>query len=212
MKVVKFAFNPFQENTYIVKDDNGNAVIIDPGCYFAEERQLLKEYVSKENLTVKALLNTHAHIDHIMGNAFVKEEYGVDLYLHENDIPTLKMGERSAMVYGLNQYDPSPMPDKLIKEGEQLIFGDIVFDVIYGPGHAPGHVAFYSKAHNFVINGDILFRGSYGRVDLPGGSLDVLKHTITQKMFALPDNTLVYTGHGDETTIGEERLTNPILW
>ena len=93
-----------------------------------------------------------------------------------------------------------------------MIFGDIVFDVIYGPGHAPGHVAFYSKAHNFVINGDILFRGSYGRVDLPGGSLDVLKHTITQKMFALPDNTLVYTGHGDETTIGEERLTNPILW
>jgi glyoxylase-like metal-dependent hydrolase (beta-lactamase superfamily II) len=134
------------------------------------------------------------------------------LYLHEADVVTLQMGGRSAQLYGLNLFEDSPLPDVYIKEGEILKFDGISFHVIFGPGHAPGHVAFYSPEDNLVINGDILFKGSYGRVDLPGGSLTELKHTITQKMFALPDNTLVYTGHGDETTIGEEKQSNPILW
>lgn len=212
MEVVKFIFNPFQENTYIVVDENKNAVIIDPGCYFEEERQLIRDFISKNELKLLAVLNSHGHLDHVMGNAFIKREYGVDLYLHEKDLPTLKMGERSAQMYGIGGFEPSPMPDKFLKEGERITFGGISFDVIFGPGHAPGHVAFYSPEENFVINGDILFRGSYGRVDLPGGDFNELKHTITQKMFALPDNTLVYTGHGDETTIGNEKSGNPILW
>ncbi len=212
MKVVKFTMNPIQENTYLVADENQNAVVIDPGCYFEEERQLMKNFISKHNLKIRAILNTHAHLDHIMGNAFMKREYEADIYLHEKDLPTLKMAEMSAQMYGLNAFDPSPQPDILIKEGETLNFGDISFQVIFGPGHAPGHVAFYNEKEGVVINGDILFKGSYGRVDLPGGNFTDLKHTIMQKMFALPDKTLVYTGHGEETTIGEEKRSNPILW
>ena len=212
MRVVKFTMNPIQENTYLVTDENKNAVIIDPGCYFEEERQLMKNYIRKNGLQIKAILNTHAHLDHIMGNAFMKREYEVDIYLHEKDLPTLKMAEMSAQMYGLDAFDPSPQPDVLIKEGEILTFGDISFQVIFGPGHAPGHVAFYNEKEGVIINGDILFKGSYGRVDLPGGSFTDLKHTIKQKMFALPDETLVYTGHGEETTIGEEKKNNPILW
>lgn len=212
MKIVKFTFNPIQENTYLAIDDKKNVVIIDPGCYFEEERQLLRDYISKNNLTVRALLNTHGHLDHIMGNAFIKREYDVDLYLHEKDVITLQMGERSAQMYGLNQFESSPMPDVFIKEGETLTFGDISFEVLFCPGHAPGHVVFYSPKDELVINGDVLFKGSYGRVDLPGGDFNTLKESITKKMFTLPDNTLVYTGHGPETTIGEEKKSNPILW
>lgn len=212
MKIVKFTFNPMQENTYLVSDENKNAVVIDPGCYFEEERQLIKNYISKNDLQLKAILNTHAHLDHIMGNAFMKREYDVDIYLHEKDLPTLKMAGASAELYGLNAFEPSPQPDVYIKEGEILTFGSIDFQVIFGPGHAPGHVAFYNQKESVVINGDILFRGSYGRIDLPGGNFQDLKHTITQKMFQLPGNTIVYTGHGEETTIGEEKKNNPILW
>ncbi|HLW39185.1 MAG TPA: MBL fold metallo-hydrolase [Brumimicrobium sp.] len=212
MKVIKFTFNPFQENTYLVTDDKNNAVVIDPGCYFEEERQLFRDYIHQHKLNVLALLNTHGHVDHIMGNAFVKKEYNVDLYLHEADVPTLMMGERSAQVYGLHLFENSPLPDQFLREGDLLTFGDITFEVIFGPGHAPGHVAFYNEKEKYVINGDILFRGSYGRVDLPGGDINQLKHTITEKMFSLPDDTLVYTGHGPETTIGEEKNSNPILW
>lgn len=212
MKVIKFTFNPFQENTYLVIDEHKNAVVIDPGCYFQEEKQLLKDYISQHQLTVLALLNTHGHVDHIMSNAFIKNEYNVDLYLHEKDVPTLMMGERSAQVYGLQLFENSPLPDRYLHEGDVITFGDISFEVIFGPGHAPGHVAFYSAKEKFVINGDILFKGSYGRVDLTGGDFAQLKHTITEKMFSLPDDTLVYTGHGPETTIGEEKKNNPILW
>lgn len=212
MKVIKFTFNPFQENTYLVIDEHKNTVVIDPGCYFQEEKQLLKDYISQHQLTVLALLNTHGHVDHIMGNAFIKNEYNVDLYLHEKDVPTLMMGERSAQVYGLQLFENSPLPDRYLHESDVITFGDISFEVIFGPGHAPGHVAFYSAKEKFVINGDILFKGSYGRVDLTGGDFAQLKHTITEKMFSLPDDTLVYTGHGPETTIGEEKKSNPILW
>lgn len=212
MEIVKFIFNPIQENTYLVTDSNKNTVIIDPGCYFEEERQLMRDYIAKNELQIKAILNTHAHLDHIMGNAFMKREYDVDIYLHEKDISTLKMAEMSAQMYGLNDFDPSPEPDVFIKEGETLTFGDLSFYVIFGPGHAPGHVAFYNEKEGVIINGDILFKGSYGRIDLPGGNFQDLKQTITQKMFVLPDDTLVYTGHGEETTIGEEKKNNPILW
>lgn len=212
MKIVKFTFNPIQENTYLAIDEEKNVVIIDPGCYFEEERQLLRDYISKNELKVKAILNTHGHLDHVMGNDFVKREYGVDLYLHEKDVVTLQMGERSAQMYGLGEFQNSPMPDKYIKEGETLTFGGISFEVLFCPGHAPGHVVFYSPKDELVINGDVLFKGSYGRVDLPGGDFNTLKESITQKMFSLPDNTLVYTGHGPETTIGEEKKSNPILW
>lgn len=212
MQVHKFTFNPLQENTFVVTDNNKNCVIIDPGCYHQEEKEALKHFVESNDLKVKALLNTHAHLDHIMGNAFVKRSFDVDLYLHKEDVVTLNMGEQSSMLYGLDLFENSPQPDQFMKEGDRLEFGDIVFDVIFGPGHAPGHVAFYNKEEKLLINGDILFKGSYGRVDLPGGDFETLKNTIQNKLFHLPDDTLVYTGHGPETTIGAEKGSNPINW
>ena len=212
MEIHKFTFNPLQENTLVVTDDEKNCVIIDPGCYFQEEKEALKEFINSNGLEVKALLNTHAHLDHIMGNAFVKRTYDVDLYLHEADVVTLNMGDQSSQLYGLDQFETSPQPNQFLKEGDRLEFGGIVFDVIFGPGHAPGHVAFYNKAESVLINGDILFKGSYGRVDLPGGDFQTLKDTIQNKLFKLPEDTLVYTGHGPETTIGAEKASNPINW
>jgi glyoxylase-like metal-dependent hydrolase (beta-lactamase superfamily II) len=212
MHIHKLTYNPFQENTYIISDDDNNCVIIDPGCYFREEEQHLLEYIRTKSLKPLALLNTHAHLDHIMGNQWVKQHFDIDLYLHPDDQPLLSMADQSAQLYGLHEFKSSPAPDKWLTAGETLQFGGITLDVIFGPGHAPGHVAFYNAAEKFVINGDILFDGSYGRVDLPGGDFQTLKNTITQKMFALPEDTVVYTGHGGETTIGKEKRGNPILF
>jgi glyoxylase-like metal-dependent hydrolase (beta-lactamase superfamily II) len=212
MEVHKLTYNPFQENTYVVSDKDKNCVIIDPGCYFQEEKEALKSFIVDNEFKVLALFNTHAHLDHIMGNAFVKRTFEVELYLHKADEVTLNMGDQSAQVYGLELFETSPQPDHFIEEGERLKFGGIEFDVIFAPGHSPGHVVFYNGDHQILINGDVLFRGSYGRVDLPGGDFDTLKNSIQNKLFNLPDATLVYTGHGPETRIGDERKSNPINW
>ena len=131
--------------------------------------------------------------------------------MHELDLVTLNAVPSDAPMYGFVGFEPSPQPSHLINHGDILQFGDIKFEVLFGPGHAPGHVAFFSKEHKVVISGDILFKGSFGRFDLPNGHLPTLKKTITEVMFGLPDETVVYCGHGPETTIGAERLTNPIL-
>lgn len=212
MQIVKLTYNPFQQNGTVVIDDQRNCVIIDPGCYFREEKEHFKNFFSSNDLKPLALLNTHGHIDHIMGNHLVKELFDVDLYLHKEDLFLLEGASKSAHLYGLNEFVPSPLPDKELIDGQKLKFGGIEFEVIFGPGHAPGHLAFYNENEKVVINGDILFQGSYGRVDLPGGNFETLKHTITQRMFKLPDDTLVYCGHGPETTIGAERKSNPILY
>lgn len=211
INVKQFTFNGFQENTYVVYDNKNNCVVIDPGCYTREEQNVLFDFIENNHLKPVALLNTHAHIDHVLGNAAFLSRYPVDFYLHPDDLRTLKMVESYADLYGFPGYIPSPEPNKMLVEGETICFGNIAFKVIFGPGHAPGHVAFYNEAERFVINGDILFKGSFGRVDLPGGDLETLKKTIFEKMFALPDNTLVYCGHGPETTIGEEKQTN-MIW
>lgn len=211
LQIAGFTFNPFQENTYIVYNDKREAVIVDPGCYTRQEQQALKDYIDENQLEVLALLNTHAHIDHVLGNDFVCRTYGTKLYLHELDIPTLERAAYAASLYGIEGYEPSPAPDVLIADGETLSFGDISFRVIFGPGHAPGHVAFYNEANGLLLGGDILFRGSFGRYDLPGGDLETLKMTIKEKIFTLPGETVVYSGHGPATTIGVEKQNNPIL-
>ncbi len=212
MKINKFTLNPLQENTYLVTDAKKNGVLIDPGCYFQEEKEALKNFIQKENIELKAIINTHAHLDHIMGIAYIKSQFDVPLYLHKEDEITLNMGEQSAQLYGLTLFESSPQPDEWLEEGQELRFGDIQFKVLFGPGHAPGHVAFYNADENILIGGDIIFRGSYGRVDLPGGDFETLKKTINNSIFTLPEKTLIYTGHGPETTVGDEKGSNPINW
>lgn len=212
IKVHKLTFNPFQENTYILSDESNEAVIIDPGCYERSEQNELLMYIADNNLVPVKLVNTHCHIDHVLGNYFVAKHFGLELGIHKLDLPTLNSIPNYAHLYGFDGYQQSPEPSYFLADGELLCFGDSSVKVIFGPGHAPGHVAFYSAEDKFVINGDILFRGSFGRVDLPGGNFKVLKETILKTMFALPDNTVVYCGHGDETTIGEEKKSNPINW
>ncbi len=209
--VQSFAFGPFQENTYIAYNDEKTAVIIDPGCSNSIEQQTLVDFIDSNKLEIKALLSTHCHIDHIFGNAFVLNKYNVDYYIHELDLPVLDRGELSAQVYGIQGFTPSPQPTKFLNDNEMITFDNLSFQVIFGPGHAPGHVAFYSKENNFTISGDILFKGSFGRVDLPGGDLETLKKTIHNRFFTLPEETVVYSGHGPETTIGVEKKTNYIL-
>jgi glyoxylase-like metal-dependent hydrolase (beta-lactamase superfamily II) len=210
MQVYKLTYNPFQENTFVVADEDKNCVIIDPGCYFSEEKKHFLNFITSNRLKPLALLNTHAHLDHIFGNSTVLENFDLPYYLHEKDLPLLAMAEKSAALYGMHEFLPSPEPTHFLQEGETLNFGKINFQVIYGPGHAPGHVAFYNSIEKILINGDILFQGSYGRVDLPGGNLADLKHTIINKLFKLPEDTTVFCGHGGETTIGKEKQNNPI--
>ena len=212
IKVHKLTFNPFSENTYILSDETNECAIIDPGCYAAEEREYLKAYIEENGLNPVALWNTHCHLDHVFGNFFVANEWGLELGMHELDLPTLNNMPIAANMYGIGGYQISPEPSYFIKEGENIKFGNSELEVLFTPGHAPGHVVFYSAEDKFVINGDVLFQGSYGRYDLPGGDFNTLKKSITEVMFSLPEDTVVYTGHGPETTIGAEKNTNPILF
>lgn len=206
-----FSFNAFQENTYILADDENHAVIIDPGCYSRSEQEEVRAFIEDQGLKVMALLGTHAHVDHVLGNAFVKRTFDAPYYLHSSDVPTLKAVESYARLYGFEAYEPSPLPDHQLKHGEDLLFGKIKLHVLHTPGHCPGHVVYYCSDSGFVINGDVLFNGSFGRVDLPGGDLETLKNSIFNTMFHLPEDTVVYCGHGPSTTIGKEIKTNYIL-
>ena len=210
VKIKKFTFNGFQENTYVVYNEQ-SCVIIDPGCYDREEQKTLTEFIQSNNLTPKALLLTHAHIDHVLGCAYVLDTFNVDFYIHKEDIATLSAVPNYSKIYGFPGYTPPKEPTHLLNGGEKLDFDGITFDVFFTPGHCVGHVVYYNKEQDFVINGDVLFAGSFGRTDLPGGDMKVLKKSIFEIMFKLPEQTVVYCGHGGETTIGEEKRTNYIL-
>ena len=210
LKVVSFQFNGFQENTYIVVSPDKNCVIIDPGCYSTHEEEELFDFIESNSLKPLALLNTHAHIDHILGNFAVKERYKIPFYIHKDDLITLHSVKNYAALYGFQAYKASPEPDFFLEHDTVISFEDISFKVLFTPGHAPGHVVFHNEANKFVINGDVLFNGSFGRVDLPGGDIDTLKKSIFETMFKLPEDTVVYCGHGPETTIEKEKKTNYI--
>lgn len=208
MFIKSFVFNPFQENTYILYDETGACVIIDPGCYEPEEKSELERFISSHNLKVQLLLNTHCHIDHVLGNSFVKEKYGTKLLLHKTEEAYLRAVSTYASNYGFFQYEAS-IPDEYIEENDVVSFGNQSLKVIFVPGHSPGHVAFYHAPSKSVIAGDVLFHNSIGRTDLPGGNFETLIDSIHRKLFVLPDDTTVYAGHGQETTIGFEKRTNP---
>lgn len=208
--VEKFTFNPFQENTYILYDQSKECVIIDPGCFDKNEEQLVSDFVALNELKVVKLFNTHAHIDHILGNAFVKARYGVDLYGYSSEFPMLDLANRSAKMYQI-PYTESPPIDVTKKEGDKFSFGNSTLEIIYVPGHAPDHLVLFHPQQKLLIGGDVLFNGSIGRTDLPGGEHDLLIKNIQEKIFTLPDETIVYSGHGPETKVGIERRTNPFF-
>ena len=210
LKVVSFQFNGFQENTYVIVSPNKNCVVIDPGCYSALEEAALFNFIEDNELNPLALLNTHAHIDHILGNFAVKDRYKIPFYIHKDDLITLHSVKNYATLYGFQNYKESPEPDVFLEHGSEISFEDISFKVFFTPGHAPGHVVFYNEHNKFVINGDVLFNGSFGRVDLPGGDINTLKKSIFETMFKLPEDTIVYCGHGPETTIEQEKKSNYI--
>jgi glyoxylase-like metal-dependent hydrolase (beta-lactamase superfamily II) len=202
-----FTFSPIQENTYILYNDKGNALIIDPGCYFSAEQETLKNFLTSHQLTPVQLLNTHCHLDHVFGNKWVYKEYGLELYLHKDEEIMLAVAPESGKKWGL-PFENYNGPLHFLKEGEMVQLGDDRLQIIAAPGHSPGSICFYSSQQGFIICGDVLFRNSIGRTDLPGGSHAILIKNIKEKLLILPDDTIVYPGHGEPTTIGYERENN----
>ncbi|MES2133764.1 MAG: MBL fold metallo-hydrolase [Bacteroidota bacterium] len=210
INVHSFTFGPFQENTYILWDETLECLIIDPGNTTASEHKKLSDFISEKKLKPQRLILTHAHIDHINGNKYVWDTYGLLPEVHKEDVYFIERHAASGAMYGL-PVDPSPMAEKFIEEGDVISFGNSKLNVIHTPGHAPGHVTFYNKEEGFMISGDVLFYGSIGRTDLPMGNIETLISSIKNKLFPLGDAMKVYSGHGPSTTIGFEKLNNPFL-
>lgn len=206
MKIRKFVLGVYEENTYLISDDESNeSVVIDPG----ENPTPILDLIESENLSVKYILNTHAHIDHVLGVNAVKEATNAPFYLNENDIPLLNALPKQAEMLGLSGKYEVPEVDGNIVEGDEFNVGSMKLGVLFTPGHSPGHVTFRTEGK--IFSGDVLFAGSVGRVDLPGGSWEILRTSIKDKFFPLDRDTVVYSGHGPETTIGKEIDTNPFL-
>ena len=208
LKIRKFEFNPLQENTYVLYDDTGECVIVDPGCYGKDEEEELDAFITSAGLKVKMLLNTHCHIDHILGNWHIKTKYGVKLYIHAKDEIVLRAAKVYAPSYGIHQYHETEA-DHFLSENEYVEFGNQKLKILFVPGHSPGHVAFYDQETRQLVSGDVLFYNSIGRTDLPGGDFDTLIRSIHHMIFTLPDETVVFPGHGPETSVGFEKATNP---
>ncbi len=210
LKIKQFTFSPIQENTYILYNEFGQCAIIDPGCYFDEEKEALANFIGTQKLNPILLLNTHCHLDHVFGNKFVAEKYNLLPHLHPEEEKMLQAASSSGLMYNM-PFDSYIGPLIFIAGGQTLKIGDDVLDIIEAPGHSPGHVCFYCKDQHFLIGGDVLFEGSIGRTDLPFGNHQQLLDNINQHIFTLPENTKVFSGHGRETTVGKEKRNNPFF-
>jgi len=210
MNLYKLVFNPFQENTYVLADETGEALIIDNGCSNDNEHNKLDAFLKEKNLTPVLLLNTHCHIDHIFGIAKAKERYQIEFAAHSADNYLLEKAADSAAFYGV-KFENVSLPNRYLDNEETIRFGNSELKILPVPGHTPGHVAFYSEKYNFVLTGDVLFKGSIGRTDLPGGDYDTLIKSIQEKLLSLPEDTKVYPGHGPESSIHFEAVNNPFL-
>jgi len=210
MKIYKEVFSPIQVNTYIVEGDEGGCIIIDCGCYGPEEEKRLEDFLKTRSLSPQLLLNTHCHLDHIFGNTFMLERYGLRSWFHAGDSSNHASATKHALMFGLAMGEP-PAPAGFLSDGEVVTAAGIGFEVIAVAGHSPGGIAFYSKKDGVIFTGDALFAGSIGRSDLPGGDHEQLMTNIRTRLFTLPPDTLVYAGHGPETTIREEMKSNPFF-
>ena len=210
LTVHTLTFNPFQENTYIISSPSGECIIIDPGCFDEYEREELRELIDKNNLKPVRMINTHCHIDHILGNAFVAKTWNLALEIHKGEIPVLAAGVTVANMYGV-PYDTSPEPTSFLAEGDEVALDGIAMKVLFTPGHSPASICFYNATDGWVIGGDVLFYESIGRTDLPGGDHQTLLKSIRNQLFVLPNETVVYPGHGPTTKIGYEKMFNPFM-
>ena len=210
LEVKKFVFSPVEENTYIVYNESLDCCIIDPGCYYGNERNELKDFIDKLSLRPKYLLNTHCHLDHVFGEKFIHETYNLVPHIHKNEKEMLELAPLAAIRWNL-PFDAYKGEVNYLTEGDAVRLGDDILKVIYAPGHSPGHICFYCEAQKFILSGDVLFRQSIGRTDLPGGDFETLITNIREKLFVLPSEVTVYAGHGPETTIGFEKKSNPFL-
>lgn len=212
-QVVKLTFNPFQENTYLIYDETKTCIIIDPGCYSREEQQQLDAAISERQLKPVRLINTHCHIDHVFGNQYVADTYGLELEIHEGELPVLAAAPQSAAFFGLPipGGQLSPQPGRFIEVGETIAFGQTELRALFTPGHSPASLSFFCEADRFVIAGDVLFFGSIGRTDLPGGDYDTLIRSIETQLLPLGGDVTVYAGHGPDTNIAYEQKHNPFL-
>jgi glyoxylase-like metal-dependent hydrolase (beta-lactamase superfamily II) len=210
LSVRTFTFNPVEENTYVLHNENGHCCIIDPGCYFPEERDELKTAIEKTGLQPVLLLNTHCHLDHVFGNKFIHDTWGLTLHIHEKEKQVLDYAPAAGLMWQMpfENYEGELV---FLKEGEKIKLGDDELEIRFTPGHSPGSVCFYYEAGGFVIGGDVLFNMSIGRTDLPGGDYDTLINSIQTQLFTLPDETKVYPGHGPMTTVGFEKMNNPFV-
>jgi glyoxylase-like metal-dependent hydrolase (beta-lactamase superfamily II) len=209
--VKKFVFNLFSENTFIVWDeDTLESVIIDAGCSGETEEEKLVEYISEVDISVKYLITTHGHIDHVLGSRFVLDKYKPEYYGPQDDLPFMQRIEIQGAAFGI-ELDSVPIPEKYLSENLTLNLGKSVISFLYTPGHTPGEYCVYFKEAEFCITGDVLFKNSIGRTDLWGGDVKTILESIDKKLFTLPDNVIIYPGHGDSSKIGIEKSDNPFV-
>jgi hydroxyacylglutathione hydrolase len=210
LTVKSFEFSPIQENTYILYNEFNECIIIDPGCYYDAEKEEMVAFITQNKLNPKMLLNTHCHLDHVFGNKMVAEKYGLTLQIHQNEKQVLDFAPTSGLMYNI-PFDNYEGDFIYLNEGDSIFLGEDKLSILLTPGHSPGSLSFYCAKNNFVISGDVLFKNSVGRSDLPGGNHNQLIKSIKEKLLVLPVQTIVYSGHGPATTIGEEEKNNPFL-
>jgi len=211
MTIKTFTFNPFQENTYLLFDETNDAIIIDAGCLFDVEKQKIKSFINDNKLNVKRLINTHLHLDHQFGNKFIHNTFGIAPEACLEDEFLLKNVVEQAGSFGIPIDEDAQLLGGYIIDNQEINFGKTSLISIHVPGHSPGSMAFYSENDGVLFAGDVLFQGSIGRTDLPKGNYATLITSITKRLLTLPDSTVVYSGHGPTTTIGNEKIYNPFL-
>lgn len=201
----------FPVNCYVLWDETKEAVVIDPGCFYDEEKQTLKNFILSNGLQVKHLLNTHLHLDHIFGNPFMLQEFGLSASANQADEFWIDEAPKQSRMFGFRlQEAPVPL-GHYINDGDRITFGQTTFEAIHVPGHSPGSLVYYCETNHCMFSGDVLFQGSIGRADLEGGNFNELVDRIRNRLFTLPNETVVYPGHGAPTTIGSEKLENPFF-
>ncbi len=211
MKVDVIPQNPWQVNTIILSDETNECVIIDPGCFNEEEEQQIREFISTNKLKPVRLLHTHLHLDHVFGTRYIADTYGLKPEAHPDDEFLIDITKDYATQFGVTIEQNPPALGNYLNDDDEIAFGNSKLKIIHVPGHSPGGIAFYNENNKTVIAGDVLFKDSIGRSDLPGGDYDTLISNIKSKLLILPEDTIVYPGHGSSTTIGYEKETNPFL-